>query len=346
MFNFPGIALHKRKRIDILVQSIRLSSVGKCEIQFRQVNCFAPNSAICSYNKRFFTLKARSDYNNLESNKLDKNKVHKFPRLYVTQKLRHEQIVSLGTDESHYLSNVMRLKAGFFVRIFNDFGEEYICQIKSVNNRASIVEVEVLELIRSLVNSPKSRIACSLFIAPIKKARLKILMEKVTELGVDVIYPVITQRTIQPVEDTNSIYWRKILIESSEQSERLTIPEIHPIQPLKLLISSIKSMNNSKLASKHIEALFVCVERSHSSETQPLLKALFDFRNKNAVDDNSEINNLGILIGPEGGFTEEEIDMMAECSDIKFVSLGENILRAETAAISALSITNSFSLMV
>jgi 16S rRNA (uracil1498-N3)-methyltransferase len=181
----------------------------------------------------------------------------------------------------------------------------------------------------------------SLLFAPIKRPRLKILVEKITEIGVASIVPVTTMRTVSVLESAEEL--RATAVEASEQCERLTIPALLPVLDLGKIIKAAPTLRtgmHSFLAAARVDRLFVCCERSTSA--QPIQNALQHWRPRFG-------ERLGILVGPEGGFTEEEMTLFDLGNDdegaagggsdsvVKKVSLGQNVLRSETAALFAVS---------
>lgn len=185
---------------------------------------------------------------------------------------------------------------------------------------------------------------------------MKILMEKVTELGIEDIVLITTQNTNFEADSLES--YRSILVQSAEQSERLTIPRLHhPALPFRNLQDALRHgpsptsspPSYSALDIIHsLNKLFVCLERS-AAERNHLLHALQRYSaspNKAGEDATSRMAPFGLLVGPEGGFTDAEIEdlrvMRSTAPEkMEFVSLGETVLRAETAAIAAMSIVSA-----
>jgi 16S rRNA (uracil1498-N3)-methyltransferase len=147
--------------------------------------------------------------------------------------------------------------------------------------------------------------------APLKKDPLAFLVEKATELGVSALYPVVTEYAETKAFSVSKA--ETYAIEAAEQCERLTVPPIHPLQPL---ADVLKAWPEGRV-------LYVCVERK---EAPVLLKAL---------DPSKE---AAFLVGPEGGFSEKDLEVLKEYDFVRFVSLGPLILRAETAGVVALAV--------
>lgn len=224
----------------------------------------------------------------------------KSPRLYVTSDLSAGASIVLPDTQTHYLKNVMRCEPGAAVRLFNGRDGEWHADIATLEKKKA-----TLNLLTQTREQPAPRRAVHLLFAPIKKPRNEWLIEKAVELGVTDLHPVITQHT--EIRQLNTERTLAQIIEAAEQCERLDIPTLHDITPLK-----------SKLGawSKDIP-LLVALERTDA----PLLK--------NALPDTGP---LAFLIGPEGGFSAEERGWPENLPFLKPVSLGPDILRTETAA--------------
>jgi 16S rRNA (uracil1498-N3)-methyltransferase len=233
-----------------------------------------------------------------------------FPRLYTESDLRQTHAVEVTPDQSHYLKNVMRLKPGDSLRLFNGRDGEWRGEIGKISKR--MMEIAVLEPLKPQSAEPDVWLGC----APIKKTHFDFMIEKATELGVSAIQPVLTQRT--QVREVKAERCRAIAIEAAEQSERLSVPEIKKMISLKELAAQWPADR----------ALIVCAEWG---EAMPAKEALALPRLKSAT-------KTAIVTGPEGGFAEEELDILRHVKDAVFIRLGPRILRADTAAIAALSV--------
>lgn len=228
------------------------------------------------------------------------NDLSKSPRLYVSPDLSAGASVVLPDTQAHYLKNVMRTDVGSSVRLFNGHDGEWHGIIDSVDKKKAILKLQ-----DQTREQPPARRAVHLLFAPIKKARLEWLIEKAVELGATDLHPVITNHT--EVRDINSERTRAQIIEAAEQCERLDIPTLHDITPLK-----------SKLGGwpQNIP-IMIGLERADA----PLLKSALPASGP-----------LAFLIGPEGGWSAEEREFPGNLPFLKPVSLGPDILRAETAA--------------
>ena len=225
-------------------------------------------------------------------------------RLFYPESLSINLEGELDKTQSHYLIKVMRISNGDTFSLFNKNGEwESIIQEKK-----NKLIFKVKKQIRHKENENDLWLAFS----PIKSNYFNFMIQKATELGVTKFIPLITERTI--VRKINKERLIKIVIEASEQSNRLSIPEI----------DSQISLENFLKENKNINLVFGDLNSN----------------NKNLNIKNNK--PLCILIGPEGDYTNEEREKILKFHGTQSLKLGNNILRSETAAISALSVINFF----
>ena len=228
-------------------------------------------------------------------------------RLFFPESLSLNLISRLDKSQSHYLSKVMRINIGQSFSLFNQSGE-WEAKIKEINK--GIVEFSVIKKLRSANNERDIWLA----FAPIKLNYLNLMIQKATELGVTKFIPILTERTI--VRKLNDKRLNKIIIEASEQSNRLKVPKLEKI----LKLNEFLKLNQN---------------------------TIIIFGDLNT--DNSKINfkssdPLCILIGPEGDFTLKERKNILKLKKLIPLKINQNILRSETAAISMISII-SFNLL-
>jgi 16S rRNA (uracil1498-N3)-methyltransferase len=228
-------------------------------------------------------------------------------RLFVEDYLAAGQSLELSEDHTHFLKNVLRLKEGAVVAFFNGRNGEWHGRIASFGRRNATALIEV----RSRTQETETDLW--LVFAPIKRARIDFLVEKATELGASALLPVMTRRT--NVERMNLDRLQAHAVEAAEQSERLTVPVVHAPQSLDGLMSSWDSQRK----------LVVCDE---TGTAPPIAAALAS----------EAPGEWAVLIGPEGGFTEDELDGLRKLPFVRPVSLGPRVLRADTAAIAALAV--------
>lgn len=232
-------------------------------------------------------------------------------RLYSDGPLSLGASVALDDAQAHYLRNVLRLAAGARIALFNGRDGEWWSEIEHLGKTggaARLVEQR---------RKPRAEPDLWLVFAPLKRARIDYLVEKATELGVGALLPVSTERTI--VERLNLDRLRAHIREAAEQTERLTLPELHPPAPLRDLLARWPADRR----------LLACLE---SGEAPPIAERLAQ----------EAPGKWAALVGPEGGFADSELDAIRKLPFVCPVSLGPRVLRADTAAISALSLLQAF----
>ena len=224
-------------------------------------------------------------------------------RLFYSKSLSLNLTDKLDKSQSHYVSKVMRLKEKEVFSLFNSSGE---WEAKISNITKSIVEFNVTKQLRHKENTKDLWLAFS----PIKSNYFNFMIQKATELGVTKFLPVIFERTI--VRKINKERLEKVIIEATEQSNRITVPPIEDPQNLKSFLNNDMDLiftdlntTNTKIDIKKLTTKPTCV-----------------------------------IIGPEGDFSEDEREEILRFNDVKPFKIKENILRSETAVISALSIIN------
>ena len=225
-------------------------------------------------------------------------------RLFYPDKLLLNLSSKLDKSQSHYVNKVMRVKSNETFSLFNSSGEWEV-KVKEITK--GIVEFIVTKQIRQKENSKEIWLAFS----PIRSNYFNFMIQKATELGVTKFLPIIFDRTI--VRKINNERLKKIIIEASEQSNRINIPSIEKAQNLKNFLSKYKNK---------IDLIFT------------------DLNTENKKLDIKKVKNIPIciMIGPEGDFSEKERKEILTFEGVKPIKINENILRSETAAISALSI--------
>ena len=231
-------------------------------------------------------------------------------RLFFSESLSLNLSSKLNKSQSHYLTKVMRVKVEEFFSLFNQSGE-WKAKINEVSK--GIVEFTVLKKLREKNNEKDIWLAFS----PIKSNFFSFMIQKATELGVTKFIPIITDRTI--VRKINYERIEKIIIEASEQSNRIKVPKIEKVQNLN---SFLENNNNNK-----INIVFGDLNTENQNLDSKIKK---------------EDKPICIIIGPEGDFTESEREKILNFKSVQSLKINNNILRTETAAISALSIVNYF----
>ena len=228
-------------------------------------------------------------------------------RLFYSNKLKTGTISRLSEKQSHYTKNVMRLKAGDKISLFNSQDGEWDVEILAQGK--IFTEFKVEKLSRPLSNEKNIWLAFSL----IKKVPQDLMIQKTTELGIQKFIPLLCERSV--VREINIKRVEKIITEACEQSNRITVPKIQELQRLDEFINNFP--DNGKIVFCDI-----------NSESKDLKNKL------------PKKNPICILIGPEGDFSEEERQLIINYKNVISITLGKNILRAETAAIASTTILN------
>tara|TARA_B100001142_G_scaffold161289_1_gene161496 strand:+ start:182 stop:883 length:702 start_codon:yes stop_codon:yes gene_type:complete len=226
-------------------------------------------------------------------------------RLFFPESLSINLTGKLNTSQSHYINKVMRIKANEVFSLFNSSGE---WEAKTLDISKNIVKFIITKQLRYKENTKELWLAFS----PIKSNYFNFMLQKATELGVTRFFPIIFDRTV--VRKINKERIQKIIIESCEQSNRINVPSIENSQNLKSFLNNKMNLIFTDLNSK--------VRKLN-------LKKLTN-------------NPTSIIIGPEGDFSENERDLIYSFKAVQSIKINENILRSETAAISAISIINYY----
>ena len=227
-------------------------------------------------------------------------------RLYHPNSIVENTTKSLSKEHGHYVANVMRLKLGSRINFFNKDGEweSEITFIKKDN-----VEVKFIRKTKQANNPSKIELAICL----VKKTPMETILQKSTELGISKIIPIVSERT--EVKELNYERARKIVIEATEQSNQLNPPEISEVKKLKDFLKNIDG--STKL-------LFADVN------SQNILKS----------DNIKKRKALSVLIGPEGDFSPAERESILKVPNVESFTISKNILRSDTAVITAISLVN------
>jgi len=227
-------------------------------------------------------------------------------RLFHSDNIIENTTGLLSKEHTHYVINVMRLKRGSNLNFFNKEGE-WLSEIISIAKDK--VEVKFL----NKVKEPSKISNIELAICLVKKIPMEIILQKATELGVRKITPIISDRT--EVKDLNFERANKIIVEATEQSNQLNTPDLSQIIKLKDFINNI---------SKDEKLFFADVNSKHNPSSKDLAQG----------------KKASVLIGPEGDFSPAERELILSKPETVPFTLSKNILRADTAVISAISLVN------
>lgn len=219
--------------------------------------------------------------------------------------LAENATIPLSVEQAHYLKTVLRRPDGAALRVFNGKDGEWLGSLTFAAKKDANVA-----LTRQIRSQPDRALNLHLFFAPIKKDRMDFMIEKAVELGVTDFHPLLTQFTT--IRDINTERMTRQIAEAAEQCERLDLPGLHDLRPWKEFLS----MDEPSLT------ILAALER----EDTPFIGSITPIPAE-----------AGLLVGPEGGFSDAEKSALLQLKWVKPVSLGAQILRSETAAIFGLS---------
>ncbi len=233
-------------------------------------------------------------------------------RLFCEDSLSQMKEVSLKKEQTHYLRDVMRCKVGARILLFDGISGEYLSEITNIDRKNTTVRV--------LQKKRQLEIPGDVWIVfcPLKKKRTDFLVEKCTELGVRKFLPIVSQNT--QAKRISIIRLEKQVVEAVEQCGGNFVPKVESLNTFEGVVNNFP--DNRKI--------IFCDETLEYENIQNVLKPL-------------DLGKVGIFIGPEGGFSLNERRMVEKNSEVIRVSLGKRILRAETAAVSALTSWHSVS---
>lgn len=227
-------------------------------------------------------------------------------RLFLDAALDAGAAVECGRDQAHYLGHVLRLGPGDAVALFNGRDGEWLARIDGLGKKSGRLVPE--RRLRGQAAEPD----LWLVFAPVKKAPLDFMVQKATELGVSALVPAITRRTV--VERVKRERMEANAIEAAEQCERLTVPRVEEARPLSRILEDWPAGRR----------ILLCAESGHAAPIAEVLAG-------------APAGPWAIMTGPEGGFDQSELDLMAKLPNLNAVGLGPRILRADTAALAALA---------
>ena len=228
-------------------------------------------------------------------------------RMYVPNELMLKKKIELNKKQSHYIMNVMRKKIhGTFI-VFNHINGEFLAKIQSNNKK--LISVELIKKIRDREEQTDLWVLFAL----VKKTPSEYIIQKATELGASKIVPLITERTV--TKSLNLKRFQDIAIEASEQCERITIPEILPLQKLYDVIDD------------WVEKRTIY----YGNETMR-----HDKHSLNNFNKSTNASCGAVLVGPEGGFTTKEISYLKQKKFVIPINFGPRILKSDTAVVTAL----------
>ena len=232
-------------------------------------------------------------------------------RFYITSKIEGDSLTINDNNQLHHIKDVLRLKVNDKVTVFDNTGKEYLCSVAELGNKQVILGV------RDKKPAKRTRTRLTVACAIPKKAKMDEIIDKLTQLGVDTIIPLETERVIVRMDtETKKARlkrWQKIAQSAAEQSQRATVPLVEAIETMKEVLVLSRNFNLKLIATLSGERKYI---REVISEAKP--------------------GSILILIGPEGDFTRGEVELATNAGFVP-VSLGDYVLRVDTAAISLVS---------
>ena len=244
------------------------------------------------------------------------------PKFFVkNEQIKENEIIIIGQDVNH-IKKVLRAKIGDELQIGNSQnGDNFLCKIKNLEEEKILCEIE-----QKIEEKVESNIEVTIFQGLPKADKMEYIIQKSVELGVHDITPVEMKRCVVKLNEKDKIKkierWQKISEVAAKQCGRDIIPEINSVINISNLCSKIKDYN----------IVLVAYENEHENTLKEQLKYL----HKSIVENNSNIK-IGVVIGPEGGLEEKDVDTLKE-NGAEIITLGKRILRTETVALNILSI--------
>jgi 16S rRNA (uracil1498-N3)-methyltransferase len=232
---------------------------------------------------------------------------YKMQRLFVPDDLAAGIEFDAGQQQSHYLMHVLRLGEGAEILVFNGRDGEWSAAIAAKSKKA--VRLKVLVLQRPQPPLP-DLVYC---FAPLKQGRLDYLVQKAVEMGAGILQPVVTQHTQVAKPSIERLCAN--VVEAAEQCGILAVPEVRDAEKFERLLSGWDKERR----------LIFCDEDASTNNPLPALQAINE-------------RKLGLLVGPEGGFSDDERKMLRALPFVTAIPLGPRILRADTAAVAALAV--------
>lgn len=228
--------------------------------------------------------------------------------------VQNDKIILEGEDVKH-VKDVLRMKKNDILNISDGIKFNYTCKIEELLKSSILLNIVSKEEIKN-----NSKVEIDLFQGVPKFEKMELIIQKATELGINKIYPIETKRVVVKLDEKTKekklARWQKIAMEASKQCKRVYIPQVNQVDNIKNIVEKLYNYDIVLVAYENEQNNFL---------KQELIK-------------NKSAKKIAIVIGPEGGFDEEDLKYFENSSKIKMVSLGENILRTETAGFAMLAI--------
>lgn len=227
-------------------------------------------------------------------------------RFFVEKKLIEAEMLCLGYEESHHMLDVMRIKPGTKIEAFDGCGSAYIVSV-GAKNVAGMAECEICET----MTYDRPGVDIWVGLAVTKGEKFEYALQKLTELGVMKIVPLLTRNTVrQGLSDNARKRWERIVREAVRQSHSYWLPEFQPVTEFEQAVAGLSGAGLKLIA--------------HEKEGETSMHSAYASYGRDSA--------IALLVGPEGGFADAEIDFSQSCG-FRPISLGNRILRSETAAV-------------
>ncbi len=241
--------------------------------------------------------------------------MRKISTFYIKKtQINGNEIRVIGDDVNH-IKNVLRYKINDNLEACDEYGERYFAKISEF-----LPNEILLEIIEKLDKNTELPVKIDLFQGLPKSDKMDLIVQKATELGVSSVIPVVTDRVVVKIENGNERKklerWNKIALEAAKQSGRQIIPTVENVMNLEKIIEKL---------SKY-DIVIVPFECEKDSTLKNILK-----------NEINKVESIAVVIGPEGGFSDKDIETLERCANTKKVSLGKRILRTETAGLATLA---------
>lgn len=229
------------------------------------------------------------------------------PRFFVSNSDIQNNSITLGDENANHIANVLRLKIGDEITVCDGEGKDYICTLSSISKKEVCADI-----VQKIINENESDVKITLYQGLPKSDKMELIIQKCVEIGIDRIVPIKTERVVVKLdkkEDKKIERWNKISEAAAKQCGRGKIPVVDKIMTFKEAINE----------SKTLDGIIIPYEKE---ENNGLKNWTSQFKGK----------NIGVFIGPEGGFSQDEIKLAFE-NNITPITLGKRILRTETAGL-------------
>lgn len=228
--------------------------------------------------------------------------------------INDEKIVVIGEDVNH-IKNVLRYRIGDEIDVCDDNAIRYYTKILTMSNDEVVLEIQ-----SKTFDTTESNIKIDLYQGLPKSDKMELIIQKVTELGASSVIPVITERVIVKIDEKSEAKklerWNKIALEASKQSGRQVVPQIQKIMKLENFVENLSKYD-------------IVIVPYECEKENTLKKVIKNYQ--------KDVKSIAVVIGPEGGFSENDLKLLEKLPNMSKVSLGKRILRTETAGLATIA---------